>query len=240
MALRVKNLSVKVENKEILQGVSLEVKPGEVVALMGPNGSGKSSLAYGLVGHPDYKVISGEIKLDRKDLLIRKPEERSKEGLFLSFQYPLTIAGVSVFQMLLVALRARKDKRSALEIRKRIEKEAIDMGISKDLLKRGLNEGFSGGEKKKMEMLQMRLLSPKYVIMDETDSGLDVDALKIVAKEAKKEVRRGTGILIITHYKRIFKYLRPDRVLVMKKGKVVLEGGEELLERIEEKGYRGL
>lgn len=245
MALEVKNLFVNAEGKEILKGVNLKVEAGEVVALMGPNGSGKSSLAQTLMGNPKYesRKFEGCVPssfLDGESLLEKRPDERARMGLFLAFQYPMAIEGVSVREILLMALRGRGEKKSALEIRQELEREALKMGIDKGLLERGLNEGFSGGEKKKMEMLQMRLLKPKYIVMDETDSGLDIDAIKQVALEAKNEAKRGAGVLVITHYKRIFKYLKPSRILVMKNGKIVVEGKRELIERLEEKGYQGL
>ena len=240
MALEVKDLLVSVEGKKVLKGVSLKVEAGEVVALMGPNGSGKSSLAYALAGHPSYEVTGGEMVLDGTSLVGKLADERAKLGLFLAFQYPMAIDGVSVREILLTALRSRGAKVSALDVKKKLEEEAEKIGVSKELLKRGLNEGFSGGEKKKMEVLQMKLLAPKYVVMDETDSGLDIDALKVVALRAKEEAERGAGVLVITHYKRIFRYLTPNRVLVMKNGKVVIEGGGELVEKLEKTGYRDL
>jgi len=240
MALEVKDLLVSVEGKKVLKGVSLKVEAGEVVALMGPNGSGKSSLAYALAGHPSYEVTGGGMVLDGTSLVGKLADERAKLGLFLAFQYPMAIDGVSVREILLTALRSRGAKVSALDVKKKLEEEAEKIGVSKELLKRGLNEGFSGGEKKKMEVLQMKLLAPKYVVMDETDSGLDIDALKVVALRAKEEAERGAGVLVITHYKRIFRYLTPNRVLVMKNGKVVIEGGGELVEKLEKTGYRDL
>lgn len=240
MALRVKNLFVSVDKKEILKGVSLDVGPGEIVALMGPNGSGKSSLASALMGHPNYKVSTGEISLDGEGLLNKKVDERAKMGLFLAFQYPVGIDGVNVKEVLITALRGRGEKISAFDLKKRVEKEARKIGIEKDLLIRSLNDSFSGGEKKKMEMLQMSILKPKYAILDETDSGLDIDALRVVADGAKKAAQAGMGVLVITHYKRILEYLRPDRVLVMKKGKVVAQGGEDLVRTLEDKGYKDL
>lgn len=239
MALAVKDLKVSIEDKEILAGISLSVEPGEVVALMGPNGSGKSTLAFSLMGHPRYQVTGGRIELDGKDITETTPDERSRGGLFLAVQYPVSIPGVSVREALLASLRAREQKISALELKKRIEAEAKELSIDDDLLKRGLNEGFSGGEKKKMEILQMRILSPKYAVLDETDSGLDIDALKTVAEGAAFLAKeKKTGILVITHYQRLLKYLSPDRVLVMKAGRVEREGGIELVEELEKKGYK--
>ena len=239
MALKIKNLFVGVEEKEILKGISLDIRPSEVVALMGPNGSGKSSLAFSLMGHLKY-ITKGEIELDGESLVNKKTDERVRKGLFLAFQYPMAINGIGVREILLTALRSKGEKISALNLKKELEIEAKKMGMSEDLLKRGLNEGFSGGERKKMEILQMKFLKPKYIVMDEIDSGLDIDAVKQIALEAKAEAKRGAGVLVITHYKRIFKYLTPNRVLVMKNGKIVAEGKKELIEELEGKGYKNL
>lgn len=239
MALSVKGLKVKIGSKEVLGGVSLTVARGEVVALMGPNGCGKSTLAFSLMGHPSYEITKGNIDLDGKDITQATPDARSRAGLFLAVQYPVSIPGVSVREALLAALRARGESVSALELKKRIEAEARELAIDGELLKRSLNEGFSGGEKKKMEILQMRILVPKYAIMDETDSGLDIDALKIVAAGAAfMAKKKKTGILVITHYQRLLKYLKPDRVLVMKQGRIAKEGGRELVAKLEKSGYK--
>lgn len=246
MALEVRNLKVKIENKEVLKGVSLKIERGEIVALMGPNGSGKSTLAYSLMGHPAYEVetTKSQIDIDGESIVEKTPDERARLGLFLAMQYPISIPGVTVREMLLTSLRGRVTEPksvSALELKNLIEKEAEKLAIKEELLKRGLNEGFSGGEKKKMEILQMRILNPKYAILDETDSGLDIDALKIVAEGAKSLAEeRETGILVITHYQRLLKYLKPNRVLVMRNGVMVREGGVELVEQLEEKGYESI
>src|SRR3989338_8480253 len=237
--LEIKNLSVNIDKKEILKGVSLTIGSGEVVALMGPNGSGKSTLAFALMGHPSYEITDGSVDLDGGDMTTATPDERSRAGLFLAVQYPVSIPGVSVREALLASLRARGESVSALEVKKRIEAEAKELAIDEELLKRSLNEGFSGGEKKKMEILQMRILTPKYAILDETDSGLDIDALKIVATgTAFMAKKKQTGILVITHYQRLLKYLKPDRVLVMKQGRIAKEGGGELVAELEKSGYK--
>ncbi len=239
MAFEIKGLKVEIEGKEILKGIDFSVKPGEVVALMGPNGSGKSTLAYSLMGHPHYQIVGGRLRLNDKEVTQSTPDERAKAGLFLALQYPVSIPGVSVREALLAALRSRGEKITALDLKKKIETEAVELAISEELLKRSLNEGFSGGEKKKMEILQMRILSPKYAILDETDSGLDIDALKIVAEGASYMAKKKkTGILVITHYQRLLSYLKPDRVLVMKQGKIAKEGGMELVEELERSGYK--
>ncbi len=239
MAFVVSDLAVKIDKKEILKGVSLTIGSGEVVALMGPNGSGKSTLAFALMGHPSYEITAGSVDLDGGKITTATPDARSRAGLFLAVQYPVSIPGVSVREALLTSLRARGESVSALEVKKRIEAEAKELAIDEELLKRSLNEGFSGGEKKKMEILQMRILAPKYAILDETDSGLDIDALKIVAAGAAfMAKKKQTGILVITHYQRLLKYLKPDRVLVMKQGKIAKEGGLELVAELEKSGYK--
>jgi len=242
MALMVKKLFVDIEGKRVLKGVSLQVKAGEVVALMGPNGSGKSSLAQVLMGNPLYKLqitnYKLQIDLDGESLVEKTADERAKMGLFLAFQYPLGIEGVTVRQLLLTVMRGRDEKTSALEIKRQIEEVARKLKISRELLTRGLNDGFSGGEKKKMEILQMKILKPKYVIMDEVDSGLDIDALRLVADNVAEMAKENKiGVLVITHYKRLLKHLKPDRVLVMKAGEIVKEGGSELVRELERKGY---
>lgn len=237
--LDIKNLKVKIEDKEILKGISLSVKPGEVVAVMGPNGSGKSTLAFTLLGHPTYEITSGTIELEGEEINETPPDERARKGMFLAVQYPVSIPGVNVRETLLAATRARGVKTSAMEIKKEVEALAAELKISEDLLKRGLNEGFSGGEKKKMEILQMRVLKPKYAILDETDSGLDIDALKIVAMGAVKAAKEAkTGVLVITHYQRLLEYLKPDRVIILKQGLIVDEGGAELVAALEKQGYK--
>lgn len=236
------------ERTEILKGVSLEVKPGEIHAIMGPNGSGKSTLAYTLAGHPSYELSPGkptsQVLLDGEDMLELAPDQRANAGLFLAFQYPIEIPGVKVQNFLRLAYEARfadqpdRTFPTVLAFRKHLESLAEELKVNKALLKRGLNEGFSGGEKKRLEILQMAVLEPKYAILDETDSGLDVDAIKAVAEGVKKIVKKyQTGIIVITHYQRILKYLKPDFVHVMVKGQLVKSGGSQLAQELEEQGY---
>ncbi len=238
-SLRLANLTVSVAGRTVLSDVSFSIKPGEIVALMGPNGSGKSSLANTIMGHPAYQVVKGKASLGRKNLLSLSPDARAQAGMFLAFQYPVGITGVNVRQMLLAALRARGLKFTALGLKQKVEREARALGIKPELLTRDLNEGFSGGEKKKMEILQLRLLEPQVAILDETDSGLDIDALKTVAANAKDAAKRQKmAVLVITHYQRLLNYLKPDRVLVLKDGKLVDQGGMELVKRLEQHGYK--
>lgn len=261
--LKIQNLSVAIDNKEIVRGVSLTIRPGEIHALMGPNGSGKSSLAMGLMGHPRYKLKvqssklktaggSSQIFLDGEDIIDRTPDERARNGLFLAMQYPVGIDGVTVEQLLRRSIQERKDqiltptkgsdpyKIDPLQFRKKLKKFAKKVGVKPELLHRSINVGFSGGEKKRLEILQMLVLKPKYAILDETDSGLDIDALKKVAemvKMAKWLDDYKPGILVITHYARLLHYLQPDYVHVMKDGQIIESGEKELAERIEKEGY---
>jgi Fe-S cluster assembly ATP-binding protein len=243
-ALDIQNLQVSVNGKPILLGVDLVVKPGEVHAVMGPNGSGKSTLAYSLAGHPFYEITEGKVTLDNKDILEKAPDERANAGLFLAFQYPVEVSGVKVSHFLRLAYEARfagqpeKKFKSVLEFRKHLEKLADELQVNKELLRRGLNEGFSGGEKKRVEILQMAVLEPKFAILDETDSGLDVDAIKAVSAGVKKIIEKNnTGVIVITHYQRILKYLEPDFVHVMVKGKIVKSGGRDFAEELEREGF---
>lgn len=237
--LKIKNLRVKVEDKEILKGIDLEVNKGEVVALMGPNGSGKSSLANSLIGNPKYEISAGEMLFENNNLLELKPDERAKLGILMAFQYPMAIPGVTVREMMLASLRGRGLTVSALDIKNRIAEEGEKLRIEPTLLNRSLNEGFSGGEKKKMEILQMRILKPKLLILDEVDSGLDIDALALIAENVKEMVKEtDMSVLVITHYQRLLKYLVPDRVVVLKDGEVVDKGGKEIVEVLEDQGYK--
>jgi len=239
--MKITNLRVNVGGKEILKGVDLEVKPGEVVAVMGPNGSGKSTLAFALAGHPKYEAF-GEMSLGDKSIMEMSPDERANEGLFLANQYPVAIAGLTVNSFLYQLYKKRNPEGKGMrliEFRTWIEKQAELLELNPELLKRGLNDGFSGGEKKKLEILQLIVFNPKQVILDEIDSGLDVDALKRIAKTvALVAKQRKIGVLVITHYNRILKYLVPDRVIVLKGGKIVRSGTGELAVEIEKDGYK--
>ena len=239
--LEVKGLKVSVDGKEILQGIDLTVKPGEVIALMGRNGSGKSTLANTLMGHPKYTVTAGSIKLDGKEIGKLAAQDRSKAGLFLSFQYPAEIQGVTLSNFLRAILNARrKEKIPVPEFIALLKKKMAELDMDIKFASRYLNHGFSGGEKKRSEILQLALLQPKIAVLDETDSGLDIDALKTVAQGVKKLVSPKMGVLIITHYQRILNYLKPDRVHVMMDGKIVKSGGKELVKLLEKKGYEGI
>lgn len=241
--LAIKQLTVEIEGKEIIKGISLEVGKGEVVALMGPNGAGKSSLGYAIMGHPSYIVKSGEIILNGENITKLPPDERAKRGLFLSFQHPIGVPGVSLANFLRTAVNSRREKKNPMpvpEFLKRLKEKMNMLKIDEGFMDRHLNEGFSGGEKKSAEILQMAMLSPEIAILDETDSGLDVDSLKTVASGIKKMVGTGTGILIITHHQKILGYLKPNRVYVMKEGKIIKSGGPELARQIEANGYGGI
>ena len=240
--LEVKDLRVNIEDKEILKGISLEVDKGQVVALMGPNGSGKSTLAYALMGHPRYEITSGKIFLNGEDVTKAKPDERARKGLFLSFQYPQEISGVSVSNFLRTALNAVREGRnekpvSVMDFHKLLQEKMKLLKVDKSFALRYLNEGFSGGEKKRMEILQMAVLQPQIGILDETDSGLDIDALRTVAIGINDLKGSELGVLLITHYQRILNYITPDKVHIVMDGKIVKSGGKELALEVEEKGY---
>ncbi len=242
--LIVRNLHVSIEDKEILKGLNLEIKPGEVHAIMGPNGTGKSTLAYSLMGHPSYEVTDGEIIFDGEDVLDMGPDERSRAGMFLAFQYPVSIPGVTVANFLRTALNARRRAENPddkgipiLEFRK-ILKEKMDMlKMDHAFAGRYLNEGFSGGEKKRAEILQMATLKPKIAVLDETDSGLDIDALRIVSEGVNALSGPDLGVLVITHYQRLLNYIKPDFVHIMYGGRIVESGGPELALQLEAEGY---
>lgn len=242
--LALTDLHVSIEEKEILHGISLSINPGEVHAVMGPNGSGKSTTAATLAGHPDYTVTSGDMTLNGDSLLDLSPDERAQKGLFLAFQYPVEVPGVKVQNFLRHAYQARfaedesRHFKKVLDFRKHVRALAAELQVNPELLSRGLNEGFSGGEKKQLEILQMAVLEPQYAILDETDSGLDIDAIKKVSAGVTKIVKKHkTGVLVITHYKRILEYLKPDFVHVMVQGKIVQSGGPELVDQLESDGY---
>jgi len=245
VALEVTNLHVNIGENRILKGIDLRIKQGEIHALMGPNGSGKSTLAYSLAGHPAYLPTAGQVTFDGLDLLEMEADERSRAGLFLAFQYPVAVPGVTVAKFLRQAVNARRqainpdDKGMPIPEFRRLLREKMDiLGIDQKFAGRYLNEGFSGGEKKRAEILQMAILEPKIAIMDETDSGLDIDALRIVAEGALRlhEVNN-MGVLVITHYQRILNYIQPDRVHIMLDGRIVETGGAELALQLEESGY---
>ncbi len=244
--LKVKNLKASVNSQEILKGVDLEVKAGEVHVLMGPNGSGKSTLAQVVAGHPAYKVNSGQCMVNSKDITKLSADKRAKLGIFLGMQHPVEVPGVSVFNFLRKAKGisiAPKDKlRGAAEFREELKVYMKSLKLPEDFLRRALNEGFSGGEKKRNEILQMLALSPKLVILDEIDSGLDVDGLKLVAMAIKsfKAKNPKSAVVLITHYARILSYLKADYVHIMNEGKITQSGGMRLARRVEEKGYEGL
>jgi len=239
--LEVKNLHVEFRGKEILKGLNLKLEHGVVHALMGPNGSGKSTLANVLMGDPKYNVIKGEILIDNKDVLKLNPSDRAKLGIFLSFQNPVEIEGVKISTFLRQAYNTiNRKKLSLLEFQELLEKKADELNIPRDFLSRYLNKGFSGGEKKKAEVLQLLVLNPKIAILDETDSGLDIDSLKLVAAGINSFMNKDKIVLIITHYKRILEYVKPENVSIMIDGKIVKEGSGELVNSLEEKGYEWL
>lgn len=238
MSLEIKNLKVNREGKEIVLGVSLTINPGEVHVLMGPNGSGKSSLANSLMGHPKSEVVAGSVELDGEDLLALKVDARARAGLFLSMQHTPELPGVGLVSFLRAAVNAKREKPIGVAEFHGLLKETMkELGIDPSFASRTLNEGFSGGERKRMEVLQLLLLKPKYAILDETDSGLDVDALKIVVNGIEKARANGTGVLVITHYTQLVKDLRPEKVYVMVGGKIAKSGGSEIGEEIEKDGY---
>jgi Fe-S cluster assembly ATP-binding protein len=240
--LKITDLHVTVEDKEILKGLDLEVSKGQIHALMGPNGSGKSTLANAIMGHPAFDVTQGSITFQGQDVTEASPEERSRMGLFMAFQYPVAIPGVTVAKYLRMALNAHREEQGETEIKLKdfrvATEEAMELAnIPKEFSSRYLNDGFSGGEKKRMEILQLAMLKPQLAVLDETDSGLDIDALRVVADGVNKFAGPDMGVLIITHYQRILHMVKPDQVHVMYDGRIVKEGGPELVSELEERGY---
>lgn len=243
--LNISNLHANIENKEILKGLNLKVNPGELHVLMGPNGSGKSTLASVLMGHPSYMVKSGSVDFEKNDLLSLTPEKRAKLGMFLQFQNPPAVPGVSLGSLVRRARMAtdehiKSDSKAIMNFRKEINKKIADLKLDEKFLDRSVNDGFSGGEKKRAEILQLSLLPFKLAILDEPDSGLDVDGLRLIATEVNNLLNEDRSVLLITHYQRILKYLKPTHVHVMLSGKIVKSGGPELVTEIEEKGYSWL
>jgi Fe-S cluster assembly ATP-binding protein len=238
MSLEIQNLHVRTEEREILHGVDLVINKGETHALMGPNGSGKSTLANTLMGNPTYEITEGRILLDGEDITESDPDDRAKAGLFLAFQYPVSIPGVSVANFLRTAINAKREEPIKVkEFGQLLKKNMEVLRVEREFTSRYLNDGFSGGEKKRAEILQMAMLEPDYAVLDETDSGLDIDALRIVADGVNALRGPNMGALIITHYTRILNYVKPDFVHIMLNGRIVQEGGPELADHLEEKGY---
>ena len=240
--LEIKNLQVRAEDKLILKGIDLSVNAGEVHAIMGPNGSGKSTLARVLAGHPEYQVTDGQVHYDGKDLLEMDPDERAREGVFMAFQYPVEIAGVNNAYFLKAALNAKRKhlgqpELDAMEFMQLIKEKSNLLDIDQSMLSRAVNEGFSGGEKKRNEIFQMALLEPRLAILDETDSGLDIDALKIVAHGVNALRSPDRAMIVVTHYQRLLNYIIPDYVHVLSGGRIVKSGGKELAHELEAKGY---
>ena len=245
MLLEIKGLRVNVEGKEILKGLDLKVDPGQVHAIMGPNGSGKSTLARVLSGHPDYEVTAGEVLYKGKDLLAMEPEDRAREGVFMAFQYPVEIPGINNSYFLKAALNALRKHRGeeeldAVEFMALIKEKSKILEMDQSMMKRSVNEGFSGGEKKRNEIFHMAVLEPTLAILDETDSGLDIDALKLVSNGVNALRSPDRAMLVVTHYQRLLNYIVPDFVHVLSEGRIVRSGGKELALRLEEFGYAGI
>ena len=243
MFLEIKKLSVKIENKNILKNLNLNINEGEIHAIMGPNGSGKSTLANVLAGKEDYEILEGEVTFKNKNLFELNIEERAQEGMFLAFQYPVEIPGVNITPFLHSAINSKRNRFNQKEIdnlsfAKLLKSKASDLGIDIDMLKRSVNTGFSGGEKKRYEILQMSILNPDLAILDETDSGLDIDALKIVTEGVNKLKTKSNSFLIITHYQKLLDYIKPDFVHVMNNGSIVKSGGSEIASEIEKDGFQ--
>ena len=241
--MQIKNLHVAVSGKPILNGVCLDIKQGEIHVIMGPNGSGKSTLANSIMGHPKYSVTEGEILINKKNIANLSPNKRAHAGLFLAFQYPKEIPGVSVSSFVQTAMRETSKARgkklpNPIQFRKTLRANLEELGLDSKFMNRDIDHGFSGGEKKKMEILQMTMLKPKFAILDEPDSGLDIDALKIVAEAINRAAKAKLGILLITHYQRILKYIKPTKVHIMMCGKIVKSGGPGLVKKLEREGYK--
>ncbi|ABN69230.1 FeS assembly ATPase SufC [Staphylothermus marinus F1] len=244
MTLEIIDLSVNVDSKPVLRDINLRVEKGKLTVIMGPNGSGKTSLAYTIMGHPNYKVVKGKIFLEGEDITNKTPDERANKGLFLVFQNPIEIPGINLLSLLTAVLNKKKGKTDLtepiLDLRKKLVVEARMIGLKEELLERDLNVGFSGGEKKRSELLQVKILRPKYVIMDEPDSGLDVDGVRIVADVIREMLSTGASIILITHYPRVLQYIDPHKVVILYKGRIVAKGGKELVEKIDREGYKWL
>ncbi|EOL41601.1 Fe-S cluster assembly ATPase SufC [Enterococcus phoeniculicola] len=241
--LEIKNLHVSIEEKEILKGVNLTMKTGEIHAIMGPNGTGKSTLSAAIMGNPNYEVTEGEILLDGQNILELEVDERARLGLFLAMQYPSEIPGITNAEFMRAAINAKRDednKMSVMEFLKKLDKKMELLNMPEEMAERYLNEGFSGGEKKRNEILQLLMLEPTFAILDEIDSGLDIDALKVVSKGVNEMRGENFGSLIITHYQRLLNYITPDVVHIMMEGRVVLTGDAELAKRLEAEGYAGI
>jgi Fe-S cluster assembly ATP-binding protein len=238
--LKIENLHVSIEGKEIIKGLNLEINGGEIHAVMGPNGTGKSTLASAIMGHPKYEITEGSVFLDNEDVLEMEVDERAKAGLFLAMQYPSEVSGVTNADFLRSAINARReegDEISLMKFIKKLDGKMAELDMGEEFAQRYLNEGFSGGEKKRNEILQLMMLEPKIAVLDEIDSGLDIDALKVVSKGVHAMRNENFGCLIITHYQRLLNYITPDKVHVMMQGRIVKSGGAELAQRLEAEGY---
>ena len=239
--LEIIDLHVEVNGKEILKGITLTIHPGKIHAILGPNGSGKTTLAHALMGHPKYKITKGKIILDGNDITHKKPNERAKLGLFLSFQHPIEIPGLNISSFLRTAINNISEKQySVVDFHNHLKEKMSSLNIDPAFAKRNFNEGFSGGEKKRMEILQLSLLQPKYAILDEADSGMDIDSLKIFTNELKNQITKDSGILLITHYNKIFEYIKPNEVSIFMHGKIIKQGTYELALKIEEEGFENI
>jgi len=245
--LTIEDLHVEVEGKEVIKGINLEVKKGEIHAIMGPNGSGKSSLALAMLGHPKYKITKGDIKINGESIINLPTDQRVKKGLFLSMQYPINIPGITLLTLMRASITSiyglqqdSKEIATVVKIKKDLVNALKLLGLDESFTSRYINEGFSGGEKKRTEIVQLAMIKPKFAILDETDSGLDIDGIKIVSNAILEIYKNGMGLILITHYNRILKYIRPNYVHVLIDGKIIDSGGPELADRLEEKGYNWL